>query len=185
MKWTITNFLLIIIFINHLSHCSIISNFIKPSKLEDNPIMQVNKTKLIQCKICHEMFDNNFNYDDFLKSGKVPLIKKAFETLNDKKVEDFFSKDNMDFITKEISMQYFFKGADNLIDEANSLKLKDCQNKKLEEETCEKTKMMLCERILNYDKNICTNIKSHIKNLMSINKYQQIGVLNFSTHLDQ
>jgi hypothetical protein len=169
MKWTIINFLLIIIFINHLCRCSINSHFVKPSKSGDNPIMPA---KLIQCKICHEMFDLNFNYDDFLKSGKILSIKKAFETLNDKKVTDFFSKDNMDFITKEISMQYFFKGADNLIDEADSLKLKDCQIKKLDQETCEMTKMTLCERILNYEKKSCTNIKSHMKNLMSINKYQ-------------
>ncbi len=26
----------------------------------------------------------------------------------------FFSKDNMEFITREISMQYFFKGTDNI-----------------------------------------------------------------------
>lgn len=180
MKCTLTNFLLFILLINHLNlifiSCSKSQSYQTESYLSPNPLSQQNiipdKQKLIQCKLCEEMFDFNFNYEEILKSKKIESIRKAFEALQSKNeefsVNNYFSKDNMEFVTKEISMQYFFKGADSLIDEVDSLKYKECKNNKTSNSLqCQKLKLRVCEKVLNYEDGVCINLQNHLKGIIA------------------
>ena len=204
MKYTLLNFLLFIISLNSIILCNNLniknvhdnkrilnknkfSNSLSDSasfpedesKTKNNiSNTKVEKTKLIQCKLCQDMFDFNFNFEDMLKGKKIDRIKRAFDPLkeNEEDLKGYFTKDNMEFILKEISMQYFFKGADSGLDEGLSLKLKECKSKsavnyysdssiKLAKE-CEHIKLGQCEKILNFEEGICLDFNSHIKNIM-------------------
>jgi hypothetical protein len=140
----------------------------------------IDTKKLIQCKICKEMFDYDFNYEEMLKnSNKLNMIGKAFEAIYDNKDEltAYFSKDNMEFITKEISMQYFFKGAD----ETTTMKLKECRNNNIKtspNSDCEKIKFELCENILSYEKNICVDLKKHVRDIFMSNSKKKKRIQN-------
>ena len=114
------------------------------------------------------MFKFNFNFDDMLKSKKIETIKKVFDSLSPpEELRSYFSHDNLEFVLKEISMQYFFKGGDGLTDEAQTLKLKECKEAShSDSESCEKLKFHICQKVLAFDEGICVNMKSHLKNLM-------------------
>jgi hypothetical protein len=180
MKCTLTNFLLFILLINHMHvifiSCSKSQSAQSESYLSPNPLSQQNvipdKQKLIQCKLCEEMFDFNFNYEEILKSKKIDSIRRAFGALQSSKddfsISNYFSKDNMEFVTKEISMQYFFKGADSLIDEVDSLKFKECKNNKTSNTAiCQKLKLGVCEKVLNYEDGVCVNLQNHLKSIIA------------------
>ena len=137
------------------------------------------KQKLIKCKICQEMFEFNFNFDEFLKSNKIQNIINTFGLIeeNKKELDTYFSNDNMEFITKEISMQYFFKGTESQFDEA-SAKNKECKSMKVgNEETCDKLKFEYCEKVLSFEDETCQSFKKsfsdifkHLKSNKSENK---------------
>jgi hypothetical protein len=120
-----------------------------------------NKQKLVKCKLCQEMFEFNFNFDELLKSNKILNIKQTFGLIEDNKNESetYFSNDNMEFITKEISMQYFFKGTESQFDEASSNN-KQCKTLKVgSDDNCDKLKFEACEKVLSFDAGICVNFK--------------------------
>lgn len=96
------------------------------------------------------MFEVEFNYEKLLKDdNRMKIIKNYFvfsEENNNDKFNQIFSRENLEFIMKEVSMQYFFKGSDGQYNPKT------------------KPKDKLCEEILDYD-NICTvQIKSYSKN---------------------
>jgi hypothetical protein len=169
MKYTMINFLLFILMMNYLN-----------KSLCSHDIDTVDTHKLIQCKLCQEMFKFNFNFDEMLKSKKIENIKKVFDSLqvHPDELNGYFSKDNLDFVLKEISMQYFFKGGDSLPDESQNLKLKQCKDKNTSDD-CEKIKLQICQKVLSFEDGVCVDMKSHLKNLMmkaSINKSEIIGL---------
>jgi hypothetical protein len=172
MKYTMIKFLLFILMMNYFN-----------KSLCSQDLDTVDKHKLIQCKLCQEMFKFNFNFDEMLKSKQIENIKKVFDSLqvHPDELKGYFSKDNMDFVLKEISMQYFFKGGDSLPDESQNLKLKNCKEKNSSDE-CENIKLQICQKVLSFEEGICVNMKKHLKNLMmkaSLNK-SEISVLKES-----
>ena len=158
MKCTLINFLLFIIFINYLCRSSCNQDF-----------DIVDKHKLIQCKLCQEMFNFNFNFDEMLKSKKIENIKKVFDSLQEEpdELKGYFSKDNLEFVLKEISMQYFFKGGDSLFDsEDNNSSLKNCKDSDSPNEKCDLNKLKICEKVLTFELGMCSDLKIHLKNMM-------------------
>jgi hypothetical protein len=152
-----------LIYVFHLKH--IVSSNLK-KEIQYNSKDKLDMKKLVQCKLCQEMFEFEFNYEDILKSKLIDIIKKTFETIEQNKDElkNYFSKDNMEFTAKEISMQYFFKGGESQIDELNSLKFKECKFKRIDE--CNEMKLGACEKILSFDEGMCINMKNKIKNFI-------------------
>jgi hypothetical protein len=116
-----------------------------------------NRESMIRCKLCQEMFEFNFDYEKFLDSGNRDNVFKIFRTLEGddgmESLKKYFSKDNLEFVTKEISMQYFFKGNEAQID-------KQCEGKKIGvDDVCDSKRLEECEKILSYDRSVCVNIK--------------------------
>ena len=108
-------------------------------------------TKLVQCKVCEEMFGYNFNYDEYLKNDNN--IKYLNEFFKDSPLDrvHYLGKDNMEFITKEISMQYFFKGNDLQIDNAI---IDNCKPKS-DDKKCRQYKLTSCAKILSFEDSVC------------------------------
>lgn len=167
MKCNLIKFLLFIIFVYNLS--KVTGANLKREIIANDTRESVDKFKLIRCKICQEMFDCDFNYEVFLKSNKISIIQKAFGPLDKKDLKDYFNKDNMEFVTKEISMEYFFKGAESQSEELNALKTKTCKNNQDKEE-CEHWKLETCEKVLSFEQGICVDMKVHFKNLITKNR---------------
>jgi hypothetical protein len=159
--------IIILIFqINNISTVKLTKDVLIPNKDKENN-HNIDKYKLIQCKLCQEMFEFNFNFEDLLKSGKVNTIHKAFEILekNKEELNGYFSKDNLEFVTQEISMQYFLKGIESQFEEV--MKGKDCKAKKVgKDEECDKTKLEICENVLSYEKGLCVDMKNDFKTLL-------------------
>jgi len=156
MKRNLIIFLITMIIINisYQSNDNIASSAIKNTFADS-------KEKLIKCKVCQEMFEFNFNFDEFMKSTKVLNIKNTFGLIEDNKdeLETYFSNDNMEFITKEISMQYFFKGTESEFNEA-SANNKECKTMKAgTKEICDKLKFETCEKVLSFENGTCLNFK--------------------------
>ena len=136
------------------------------------------------------MFQYEFNYEKLLKDDtKINFIKSFFAEIseNDFNLRDYFSKDNLDFLSKEISMQYFFKGEDSLFaSEEHMEKFKNCKNLKASEATengslnsnnnifnqCEIMKLKMCENILTFEADVCVNFHKKI-NMLSNSKKQK------------
>jgi len=143
--------------------------------------------KLIDCKICQEMFQYEFNYEKLLKDdSKINFIKSFFGEISetDFNLREYFSKDNLDFVSKEISMQYFFKGEDSLFSsEENLEKFKNCKSFKTAEATenrnlnnqCEVMKLKICENVLSFEADVCVNFHKKISLLK--NKTEKSGKL--------
>jgi hypothetical protein len=93
---------------------------------------------IFKCKLCIEMIDFDFNYDQLMNNeDKIRSMKNNFLNeigLEEKKVSEQFSKDNLEFLTKEISMQYFFKGSES----KTAGNLKECTG--VQTEQCKKIK---------------------------------------------
>lgn len=149
--------------------------------------------KLIDCKICQEMFQYEFNYENLLKDdSKLKFIKSFFEEISetDFNLKDYMSKDNLDFVTKEISMQYFFKGEDSLFaSEEQMEKFKNCknfknventENKSLTNNQCEIMKLKVCENVLNIEDGFCVNFNKKI--LLIKNKASNIPLIESKDH---
>jgi hypothetical protein len=111
--------------------------------------------KMIQCLICVNMFQKGFNYDEFMKdTTAVDKIRTRLSGYYDPVLlNSSLSKESLDYMTKEITMQYFFKGAETQFDEKTNNQVKTCQP----ESTCEKVKLSLCESILSLESGLCTN----------------------------
>jgi hypothetical protein len=117
--------------------------------------------KTIQCLICEDMFQKGFNYEEFMKDASaIDKIKNRLSGNFDMNVlSTTLNKDNLEFVTKEISMQYFFKGAESQFDENTSKQIKLC-NENNAQQQCEKVKLGLCENILSFESGLCTYINS-------------------------
>jgi hypothetical protein len=178
MKRILVIFLLTIIYIN----ISYQLNGNMASSSQKNSSAN-NKEKLIKCKVCQEMFEFNFNFDEFIKSNNVLNLKNTFGLIEDNKdeLETYFSNDNMEFITKEISMQYFFKGTESEFDEA-SAKNKECKTMKSgNQEICDKLKFEACEKVLSYENGTCVNFKktfAEIFNSLKSNRFVNKSRIN-------
>ena len=68
-----------------------------------------NIANLFKCKLCSEMIDVDFNYDHIIDyHDKLTKIKNYMISdleLEEDKINEQLSKDNLEFLTKEISMQ--------------------------------------------------------------------------------
>lgn len=157
--------------------------------------------KLIDCKICQEMFQYEFNYEKLLKDdSKISLIKSFFGEISEKdfSLRDYFSKDNLDFISKEISMQYFFKGEDSLFSSDEHLeKFKNCKSLKTSDTTesansdynnfshknnqCDVMKLKICENVLSFEADVCVGF--HNKLMLLKSKWKG-GILNNNHNKD-
>jgi hypothetical protein len=140
--------------------------------------------KQIDCKICQEMFQYEFNYEKLLKDGsKISLIKSFFEEIKETEfnLKEYLSKDNLDFVSKEISMQYFFKGEDSLFSSEEQMeKFKSCKTIKTAEaiengslklsSQCEIMKLKICENVLSIEADFCVNFHKKIPLFKSTNK---------------
>ena len=125
----------------------------------DNPSDETIK-KSLNCKMCLEMFEFDFNYEKLLKDEtRLNFIKSQFEELGQNKFnfKKYFTKENLESVTKEISMEYFFKGEESQFsNEANMDKLKNCKNLKSgTDKICDNLKLKLCENILSFDNGTC------------------------------
>ncbi len=118
--------------------------------------------KLIQCDICQEMFAIDFNIDQFIKD-KNRMNKLRIKLMNnfpDKftEINNILSIDNLQFMTQEISMQYFFKGAENQIDEKNASQMKTCKMKQVgNDKLCDTMKLNICESLLSFTSGFCSD----------------------------
>lgn len=104
---------------------SVSTDVLGDKKSDNDPEIQ-NK---VQCKICEYMFEVDFNYDKLLSNKKqVEDIKTFFKPfLSKEKAVQMFSNENLEFLMKEVSMQYFFKGADGQFNSKNKSKLEKCE----------------------------------------------------------
>jgi hypothetical protein len=110
--------------------------------------------------MCQEMFEYDFNYEKFLKDEtKTNKIKSQFEDLlkNKLNLKKYFSKENLESVSKEISMEYFFKGEESQFSNQDNMdKYKSCKVLKSGIDiNCDNLKYKLCENILSYEKGIC------------------------------
>jgi hypothetical protein len=115
----------------------------------------------IQCRICQEMFSIDFNIDQFMKdSNKVNIVKSFIQNIFPNRlaqVNNLLSSDNLQFMTQEISMQYFFKGAENQINEKYKPQLQLCKMKQSGiDSTCDSMKLNICESILSFNSGYCS-----------------------------
>jgi hypothetical protein len=162
MKCNLIKFIFFILFVYHLNSIGCVGLKLIPSKPKE-----IDKKNLIQCKFCQEMFEYDFDLEKFPKN-KIQIMKKAFYPINSKhfNVEEFFMQDNVEFISKEISMQYFFKGAENQFNDEKENFLK-CKNLKIGiNDECDRFKLNLCENMLNFENGTCANFKIHFSNLL-------------------
>jgi hypothetical protein len=144
--------------------------------------------KHIQCRTCQEMFSIDFNIDQFMKDkNKMNIVKSFIQSIFPNRlaeVNNLLSSDNLQFMTQEISMQYFFKGAENQIDEKYVPQLQQCKLKQSGlDGTCDSMKLNICESILSFNSGYCSvmpkveiNMPVPQVNLMQIQN--QINPLN-------
>lgn len=133
---------------------------------------------LLDCKMCQEMFEYDFNYEKMLKDeSKISFIRSQFEEFGQVKFnfKDYFSSENLEFVSKEISMQYFFKGEEtqfsNDSNDENINKFKKCKNIKVgKDNICDELKFKFCESILGYEKGTCLKKKEDINKKMLLKK---------------
>jgi hypothetical protein len=109
------------------------------------------------------MFAIDFNIDQFLKdSNKINLVKNNIQNTFPNRlteVKNLLSNDNLQFMSQEISMQYFFKGAENQIDEKYTPLLQQCKMKQSGiDKTCDNLKLNICESILSYTAGYCSAV---------------------------
>lgn len=139
------------------------------SIIEMKSAPESNDPNIFKCKLCTEMIDVDFNYDQLMNNeDKIRSIKNYLLNeigVEEKKVSEQFSKDNLEFLTKEISMQYFFKGSES----KTAGDLKECI--RVQTEQCKKIKIRLCEEILAIDNCDCKpSFKPSISNTFGILK---------------
>jgi len=143
-------------------------NAVQKSKINSEIRHSDEIKKLVDCKICQEMFEYEFNYEKLLKDDfKINFIKTFFSEIRveDFNLNDYFSKDNLDFVSKEISMQYFFKGEDTQFSSEESLeKFKNCKNIKSGDGKipCDILKLRLCENVLSVESDVCVNLNEKL-----------------------
>lgn len=147
--------------------------------------------KNLNCKICQEMFEVEFNYEKLLKDDtKLNQIKTELinfwqsqgQKLSDINPKKYFFKENLESISKEISMEYFFKGEESQFsnEENNMEKFKNCKNTKVgNDKICDELKLRLCENILSYENGVCLNLRKKRNmqkdNSQSINEIKPEG----------
>ena len=155
MKFLFVNFFILIFLVTMIS-----ISIINSAKLTND---SSNKTKIIQCKICQFSFKFNFNYDKLLEdSNSINIIKKFFvNTIDNDELESFFKKDNIENLSKEVSMQFFFKGSENQFMGKNFLDYSDCKENKKERSFCDDLRLRLCDEILGNEK-LCPNIGQYL-----------------------
>lgn len=164
MKFLLTSYFLALILVWNVNY--ILMSIVKKEKVKTDEVK-----KLIDCKICQEMFQHEFNFEKLIKDeSAVNIIKDFFMGIN---IENFNLKDyltaaNLENISKEISVQYFFKGEDSQFSsEENVEKMKACKNNKSAQNIknnnpCDLLKLKLCENILSLESNLCMNLNSRI-----------------------
>ncbi len=152
MKFLVVNLFLLIFLFNILG-----LNIIHGLKIQ-NDIENIKK--LINCKVCQFSFNFNFNYDKLLEDvTSINNMKKFFvNTIDNEELEALFKKENIENISKEVSMQYFFKGSENQFIGQKFIDYTDCKENKKEKSFCDQVKLKLCDDILGMD-NFCPNIK--------------------------
>jgi hypothetical protein len=109
------------------------------------------------------MFAIDFNIDQFMKdSHKVNVVKANMLNSFPGKVTEInnlLSNDNLQFMSQEISMQYFFKGAENQIDEKYASQLQQCKLKQSgQDKSCDSLKLNICESILSFISGFCLTV---------------------------
>lgn len=133
----------------------------------------LNDPNIFKCKICTEMVEIDFNYDSLMSNGdNLNKIKNYFTDslgIDETIVNEQLGKDNLEFMTKEISMQYFFKGSES----SGGSNIKEC--KAVKSDKCDKLKSNLCEDVVGLNRGDCNlslikrdNIKP--KNNQMVNK---------------
>jgi hypothetical protein len=124
----------------------VIMILLKCSYIQTKSSASLNDPNIFKCKICTEMVDIDFNYDSLIgDEDKLNRIKNYFSQslgIDEKVVNEQLGRDNLEFVTKEISMQYFFKGSES----SNNSNIKEC--KAVQTEKCQKLKNNLCEDVL-------------------------------------
>ena len=158
MKFLVVNFFLMIFFVELLD-----ISMIQAAKIT---IDNTNKSKYIQCKVCQYSFNFNFNYDKLLEdTNTINSIKKFFvNTIDNDELESLFRKENIENISKEVSMQFFFKGSENQFIGQNLIDYSDCKENKKEKSFCDDLKLRLCDEILGSEK-MCINIRPSISRI--------------------
>ena len=176
MKFSIEKSLLVVFFI---ILCTI--SIIKSENLPNN---ELTKNKFIQCKICQYSFKFNFNYDKLLEdSSSTSSIKRFFvNSIDNEELENIFKKDNIENLSKEVSMQFFFKGSENQFVGQNLIDYTDCKENKKEKSFCDDLKLKLCDEILGSEK-ICLNISNLLKQNNKNIKIDEIKKLQNSKNL--
>lgn len=112
-------------------------------------------TTQFKCQICQEMFKYNFDFDKITQDTNINKI---------------YPKDKLESTAKEISMQYFFKGAESQFESMIPVDV-DFSNCKFvnTDEKCERLKNKLCESLLSLEKHQCevkTNYNLKKKNVI-------------------
>lgn len=155
MKFLVVNFFLLIILLNLLEYYSI--------QCANSPNNIENIKKLINCKVCQFSFNFNFNYDKLLEDiATINNMKKFFvNTIDNEELESLFKKENIENMSKEVSMQYFFKGSENQFIGQKFIDYTDCKENKKEKSFCDRVRLNLCDDILGYD-SFCPNIKQYL-----------------------
>ena len=122
-----------------------------------------NINKFIECKVCQFSFSFNFNYDKLLEDySTINNIKKYFvNSIDNDELESIFRKDNIENISKEVSMQFFFKGSENQFLGQDLIDYTDCKENKKERDFCDDLKLRLCDEILGTQQ-MCPNIKKFL-----------------------
>ena len=125
-----------------------------------NNSMKVRSFKeLLECRICMDLFSYDFNYDQYLKNKEALDMMKNFIKESKQKYlgdEEEINNSNIEIISRELSMKYFFKGGE--ID--NFEKVKSCKNKTLNDYNsnnnfCELTMSKACEYVMSMSSGKC------------------------------
>lgn len=133
------NFVVFVLFVLTLFYC-VISNVSPKETTSSNQEL----SKDLQCRVCNEMFNYDFDFERFLHE------KSLIEVICQNGKYDVPS---IEIASKEISMQFFFKGGDSQYESYDNIV--NCKKLKVKEEKCEKSKAKLCESILSLEENIC------------------------------
>jgi hypothetical protein len=132
MKQLLTYFIFLIITINYYEYTNQIKIKVNNLNIKENNNNKKNKDdnnnidnkidhnpfpkNLLKCKICQNLINYEFNFEKLLEDNyKIESIKKIFLKFPIKEINFNLSKENLEKYSKEISMEYFFKGEEAII----------------------------------------------------------------------
>lgn len=142
MKFIIMTYVMLIICLERLMS----TNEVQSENPSDND-------KLIQCKVCQEMFERDFDSENFIKDDQTQTSIINF--LINPKIQISTDKEKIKSLSREISMQYFFKGAETQFDAKNTEELNKCKLSK--QSNCIQFKLKLCDGILSLEESFCVS----------------------------